>query len=225
MYPRGKYENIVVFSAQRTGSSLVYNIFKFLFEDDSELLSDHSKFDLGRVVLKTHRFSELDSTNKTNTLCIFTFRNPIQASISNFRICMRSSINNKELAKEFIQKHYAYFLFHKKKELEKWNVLNMRYEDFSNNIDHIFDIIENHFNFTIDSRDKEIMRIAYSKESIQNCIRNLKSFKESLPISGFHGKHINSNNYVPPADFLYWLNIYLDDVKQLFQSYGYFLDS
>ena len=66
------------------------------------------------------------------------------------------------------------------------------------------------------------MRIGYSKENIKACTKNLKDFEEYLPISGFHGDHIVTGRYTPPADFLYWLNINLSCVQGVFKNYGYF---
>src|ERR1700722_9694212 len=89
-YSMAPYKKIIVFSAPRTGSSLTYNIFRFLFEDDSKIFSHHNAFSQDRLVLKTHIFSELDLVEEENVLYIFTIRNPLNASISNYRICPRT---------------------------------------------------------------------------------------------------------------------------------------
>ena len=224
-YSSEAYKNIVIFSAPRTGSMLIYNIFKFLFEKDSQLLARHDNFNLNRVVLRTHRFAEFNLIDKESTLCIFTFRNPIDACISTFRICTRNPINPQELAYEFINRTCCYFSYIKSKEHEGLQVLKLKYEDSAGNLDLIFDKIEDHFHISIDPKDKELMRLCYSIENIEACIKGLKDFDEFLPISGFHGKHVTLQRYTPPADFLYWLNIYLQEFIPLIQPYGYFLDT
>ena len=224
-YSRGPYKNIVIFSAPRTGSSLIYNIFKFLFEEDAYLLARHDRFNLDRAVLRTHRFNEFNLTDKENTLCVFTFRNPIDAVISHYRLYTQKPINTKKVAQTLINKQLKYLLFSQEIEKAGQSIIRHRFEDSVANMDFIFELIENHFNISIDPKDKELMKVCYSKENIQACIKNLKDFNEYLPISGFHGKHVTLNKYVPPKDLLYWLNIYLEDVKPLFQTYGYFLDS
>ena len=55
------YQKIVVFSASRTGSSLTYNVLKFLFEKEKNFRHPHNAFDLGCQVLKTHRYVDMES--------------------------------------------------------------------------------------------------------------------------------------------------------------------
>lgn len=223
-YSTGKYKNIVVFSAARTGSSLVYNIFKFLFEDDSTLLVNHIDFDVERVVRKTHSLNRIRSLDKENFLFIFTFRHPLQASISNYRITTDNKKDNKAFAKKLINTQSKYLTFSEEMEKEGLNMIRLKYEDFVDKIDFIFDKIEDYFQISIDPEDKELMRKCYSKENIKACTQHLKVFDEYLPISGFHGSHIKSKKYKPPDEFLYWLRVFMNDFKELFQNYGYFLD-
>jgi hypothetical protein len=63
-YRAGNYKNIVIFSALRTGSSLKYNIFNFLFEKDSDLLTYHKNFYLNYIFFKTHRYDKLELVDK-----------------------------------------------------------------------------------------------------------------------------------------------------------------
>jgi hypothetical protein len=66
-----------------------------------------------------------------------------------------------------------------------------------------------------------LIKKSYSKENIQANIDNLKEF---LPISGFHGTHIDPQEYKPSKEGFHSLNIYLGDELALFQNYAYFLD-
>ena len=77
-YCMGPYKKIIVFSAPRTGSSLAYNIFRFLFEDESKIFSHHNDFNQNRLVLKTHKFTELARVEEKDVLYIFTIRNPLR---------------------------------------------------------------------------------------------------------------------------------------------------
>ena len=85
-YPLNLNKKIIIFSAPRTGSSLTYNIFRFLFEDDSMIFSRHDDFNLDRFVLKTHRFEELKLINEENVTYIFTLRNPIHTCLSHYAV-------------------------------------------------------------------------------------------------------------------------------------------
>lgn len=219
------YKKIIVFSAPRTGSSLVYNLFRFLFEDGSKIFSHHFDFNQDRLVLKTHKIADLDLVEEDNVLYIFTIRNPLNACISNYRICPRKITDNRAFAEQLINKHRNYLILSEKMKNDGMNVVLLKYEDFTDNLDYLFDYIENHFQISIDSMDKVLMKKGYSKENICFCTRNLADFKEFLPYSGFHGRHVNLEAYTPPEEFSYWLNVYLEDIKPLFKNYGYFSDS
>lgn len=221
-YPLAAHKQIIVFSAPRTGSSVVYNVFRFLFEDDSLLFSHHNEFTLDRLVLKTHKFLELErARDEDDVLYIFTLRNPLHACISNYRICPRKITDNQAFAKELAERHQHYLLSAETMAKEGKDVAILKYEDFADDLGHLFDCIENRCQLAIREQDKELMRKGYSKSNIDLCTRHLASFNEYLPISGFHGKHINVYGYTPPDDFLYWLNVYLEDAKPLFGRYGY----
>jgi hypothetical protein len=219
-YSTGPYKRIVIFSAPRTGSSLVYNIFKFLFEKDS-CLSDHHYLITDRVVLKTHRPDQINQIEKNGTLYIFTIRHPFDASKSTYRITTRQILDNKAFAKELVQRQRNCLLISKKMEKDGHRIIRLKYENFVHDLDFIFDSIENIFSLSINPEDKNLMRAGYCKENIYACTQYLKDFDEYLPISGFHGRHVALRKYSPPEDFLYWLNVYLADAMHLFQAYGY----
>jgi len=218
------FNKIVIFSAPRTGSSLVYNVFRFLFEDDSKLFSPHDVFDLSRKVLKIHRTHEIERLDDENVLYVFTIRNPVGACLSNYRICTREISNVKEFAEEVISRqadtlHCAEKLISKGK-----YVLFFNYENFTPNLTSFLEQLENQFTLSIPLEDKMLMLEGYSKENIYSCTKKLTNFAEYLPISGFHGDHVSLVKYKSPEEFVYWINYYLESVKPLFQRHGYFQD-
>ena len=221
-YPLNLNKKIIIFSAPRTGSSLTYNIFRFLFEDDSMIFSRHDDFNLDRFVLKTHRFEELKLINEENVTYIFTLRNPIHTCLSHYRVVKEKKMSNKTFAKDLVNRHYRYLTFFEEMKNKGKKIAWLKYEDFSDNIEHTFDFIENHFQISITIEDKELMRKGFSRENIYACIENFSDFSEYLPLSGFHGKHLNINGYTPPEDFIYWLNHFLEEIKPLLKKYGYF---
>lgn len=223
-YSSYPYDHIVVFSAPRTGSSLVYNILRFLFEDDAKLNAIHTDFNLDRRILKTHLFTDLDLVETRSVLYVYTCRDPIAASISNFRIAMRKINSFQAFAYDLAQRNIRYLDFSEKLEASGKQVFRLFYEDFTENMDDLFDKLEAYFHIFIDSRDKELMKKGYSKSSILANVENFDSFKDYLPISGFHGQHVNVNHFAPPQELLYWLDVYLEDAKPLFRKYGYFSD-
>lgn len=221
MFP---YKEIIVFSAPRTGSSFVYNVFRYLFEDDSKLFSHHYVFNQDRSVLKTHRSYEILSVEEKNVLYVFIMRHPYDGSISNHRICPFEFKDQQWFAEELAHRHRNALWLSEKLEAEGCNVQRLKYEDFADNPDYLFDFIENHFVLSIAAEDKELIRKGYSKQNVYACTQHFADFTGSLPISGFHGRHINVEDYSPPEDFLYWLKVYIEEIKPFFRKYGYFLN-
>lgn len=221
-YPMGSYDKIAVFSASRTGSSLVYNIFKFLFEDQKHLSDPHNNFNLARSVLKTHRQCDIDLLSKTNTLYIVPIRNPLHACISNFRIRTHPTIHIQRFCKNRLAKQKNSLLFAEKLKESGCDVVFLRYEDFANNPHYLISFIEDHFKIDISQADRDLMMMGYDKENIYACTAMLPDFGKYLPISGFHGKHVTLGKYSPPETLLKWLHFYIKDVAPTFRRYGYF---
>lgn len=220
-YQSGSLKNIVVFSAPRTGSSLIYNVFRFLFEDDSHLFADHHDFQHERVVRKTHKFSDLNLENDA-VLYIFPIRHPISACISNLRICPRPVINYRAFAQRLVKRHSDQLIMYENMHKNVLKPIMLKYEDFTDDFDYLFDLIEDYFSIEIDFHDKEVIKKGYSKENICLSTNMLMDFNGYLPVSGFHGKHIALEKFAPPDEFLYWLNFYLESNQSLFSDYGYY---
>lgn len=223
-YMPGTHKKIVIFSAKRTGSSLLYNIFRFLFEEEAKLNSIHNDYSLDRIVLKTHIYEELGLVEEENPLFVYTYRNPIDAAISYYRVNSFQVHDLRAFAQETLMEQYEYLLLFKGIQ-NRWNAISFKYEDFVENIDMVFKEIEVYFQITIDPRDKKLMKQGYSRENIHLCIQNLTDFTQFLPISGFHGKHVCHEKFSPPSSLFHWLQFYLQDLKPIFHSHGYSFDS
>lgn len=221
-YEADGFKKIIIFSAPRTGSSLTYNIFRFIFEEDSKLFSHHNDFSQDRLVLKTHKHDALNEVKEKDVLYIFTIRNPLEACISNARICPRVIKDQQAFAKELLNRHKRAILLCNQLQLQGRKVAWLKYEEFSKDLDILFRFIESYFQISIVNEDRQLMAEGYSKENISLATQHLSNFNEYLPISGFHGLHIHSGDYHPSDDFLFWLNLYLEDLKPLFRDYGYY---
>ncbi len=223
-YPLAPYDKVIVISAPRTGSSLTYNVFRFLFEKDVLLSRSHNEWREDRLVLKTHRFQGLEAFLGENVLYVVTLRHPIAASISNYRIAPHPILNIKKFAERVVLRHRDYITYAEELKQREKTVLFVKYEELEGNLDYLFTLIEQQLAVSIKDQDKELMTRAYAKKNVSSFIQNLPDFQEYLPISGFHGKHIALEPYTPPKELLYWLDHYVDEIKPLFQPYGYFLD-
>lgn len=223
-YPLNSYNKIIVFSPPRTGSSVVYNAVRFLFEDNNHLLSFHDSFDKARSVLKTHKIDLINAIKDRNALYIVTIRDPLQSCISNYRIYPYLILDNQDFAKKLVARYVNYFSFLEKMKKNGYKTALLKYEDFGNNLEYLFNFIEEQLQITIENTDKETMRLGYSKENVYNCTLHLSDFKECLPISGFHGQHITFEPYNPPDEFIHWVQVYLHFAKPLLKRYGYYVD-
>ena len=223
-YSIAPYRKVVIFSAPRTGSSLVYNVFRFLFEEEEQLSHAHDEFRPDCSVLKTHKSSDLDLLAERNVLYVVPIRNPIHAAVSTYRIRVNSVKDNEDFSAKNIGKQGRALRFADSMKEAGRSVVFIKYEDFSENLDALFARIEQCFQISIAPADKQTMLAAYKKENIYAAISALPNFQEYLPISGFHGKHVTIEKYTPSDNLLYWLDYHLQEVKPLFQRYGYFLD-
>ena len=216
------YKKIVIYSATRTGSSLVYNVFRFLFQNEASLSSRHDKFNLASSVLKTHNHKKLGVLRNHNVLYVVPIRDPLQASISMYRIYPRQTRDTQNYCKSLIDRQLIHLTIAEKLQGAGRDVVFLRYEDFENNVDYLIDFIENYFSISVFPLDKDRMKKGYDKENVYASTKNIPDFMNYLPISGFHGNHVTREKFTPPEDVLYWLNYYLGHAKPAFKKYGYF---
>ncbi|HLB52599.1 MAG TPA: hypothetical protein VJK48_02680 [Chlamydiales bacterium] len=221
MYSTGPYNKVVIYSAPRTGSSFVYNVFRYLFEEDKGLSLPHDPFHLGGKVRKTHDRKNVKALGKEGTLCIATIRNPIHASVSRYRTRKEPPQKLNDWCRSQISKQAKYLKRIEELKNEGYSVIVLKYEEIEGNFDALFSTIETQLFFTITDEDKERIRQGYSKENITKKLASLSNFQEALPLSGFHGSHISSQTYAPPEEVVHLLNVYRDKQKKVFQRYGY----
>ena len=220
-YEIAPYKKIVVFSASRTGSSLVYNICRFLFEKGENFSCFHNEFNQNCLVLKTHIYSELNLIEEKDVLYVVPIRNPIDACISHYRISESRFKETERFARKIMKKQGGYLSFCDTMKNEGKNVVFVKYEDFGGNIDYLLEFFENYFSLSILTEDREMIKKGYAKENIYKAVEEFANFKNALPISGFHGKHVSLEKYTPPERFLEWLNDNLQEIKPIFMKYGY----
>lgn len=222
-YSMGPHRKVVVFSAPRTGSTLVYNILRFLFEDAENFSRSHNAFSRSNLVLKTHRFNQTKMLRGNNILYIVPIRDPLEASISTYRILPQLPSDLQNWCKWVVRNQADHLVYAEKRKEAGHDVVFIKYEDFEGNLDYLIRFIENYFSLSISDFDKNTMLVGYSKENVYRNIRGLADFREYLPISGFHGKHVVSEKISPPDDVLYWLNQYLQENSSIFKKYGYLI--
>jgi hypothetical protein len=179
-------EKIVVNTAPRTGSTLIYNVLRFLFErDNPQPFSNQDE----NLVIKRHDASLFDP----RYIYVSTIRNPVECCISNYRLRYnetKSLDSHSSLGRSIDSQiaHYNYLDALRKKGLL---CLILRYEDFVNDFEPLFRNIENHFGIVIDPKDRALLKKALSKENVNRNIAHMSSFSEYDQYSSFHGAHID----------------------------------
>ncbi len=180
-------EKIIQFGIPRSGSTLVYNLLREIFPS--------------KEVLKIHKYK----SKYTEFPIVATYRHPLD--------CVASSIQRYGL------KPVNKVVRQQVKELEKngirdllkirgaRNILFLRYENFFQNFDFIFNEIELFFDIDIDDRDKMVRK--YSLASVKELTRQYENFSDFDPETHWHGKHISPNEGQPG----YYLDFF--DKKQI----------
>ena len=167
------WQKIVVFSAPRTGSSLLYNILRFLFEKRRNLWRHHNQFYPGCTVVKTHKYTEASSVAGVDALFVVPIRNPLHASMSTYRIHYRPIEVLQEFCKNLITRQVDHLTFAETMQMQGRQVMFLRYEDFEDHPDYVMDFIEQHFQIAISPQDKDLIRKGYSRENIYANIQKL----------------------------------------------------
>jgi hypothetical protein len=103
------------------------------------------------------------------------------------------------------------------------NVLILKYEEFAQDFDFLFKVLEHHFSITIDSRDKRLLKQALNKENVNKNITQFDSFCQYDPYSLFHGFHIDQDEI--PKDLSEFLRSEIQskitNYSDIFSKWGY----
>lgn len=168
------YDNIVIFSPIRSGSTLIYNIIKKVF--------------LSSNIIKTHNFNY-----NVNNLYFIAIRHPYNSIIS-YHLTQNNDIIKDDNIGELIE-------IYKKNggidltnvNTENNNIVLLKYECFVDDFNYIFNVIENKLNMKIECDIKNEIMYELNIENVINYTKKYKSFHEYCIITHFHGNHISSN--------------------------------
>ena len=170
---RFKGTTIIQFGPPRSGTTLIYNILKDIFTD--------------QFVETRHYYRESDRKFPT----IVTYRNPLDSISSSI---LRYGL---EPTNEVIEKQILEFerngIWKVLEIRNNKNVLMLKYENFFDNYDVIFNSFERFFNTIISDKLRKVIKERYNIESVEKIIQNMKSYKEIDKKTLYHGKHININ--------------------------------
>jgi hypothetical protein len=160
----------------------------------------------------------VESLTEENVLYIIPIRNPIDASISNYRIAPHHIIDKGGFFERLAKQYQDHLALCKSLRTAGRDVVFIKYEDFESNLDYILDFIESCFSLKITDQDRAVIRNGYGRESVQAAIAALPDFNQYLPLSGFHGKHVSLEKFTITAGLRYWLKRHYEEVAPLFKQ-------
>lgn len=164
-------EHVIQFSPIRSGSTLVYNILKELFNS----------------VSKQHNYGFTQ-----NEKVVVTIRHPYNSIISSI---LRL---NEEINDETLKKHTEDYLKNGGKDVldldeNQQNICLLKYENFNKNYDYIFSELENKFLISIDTEVKNKINTNLSIENVIKLSQSFNDFSEYDINTHIHGNHISKN--------------------------------
>lgn len=220
--PKAK-KHIVIYSAMRVGSSVVYNLCRYLFEDSKcfekiHFIVDPKEIEPTRKVYKTHKTSLLKHFDPKETLLVCPFRDPMKASLSIFRITKRHSLTTC-FAKWLIKDQLSHLNSAFSQECRGMDTLYLYYDDFTNDLMDFLKKFENYMEIQISSDDKKLLVQALSKENVKKNIEHLNGYADYLPYSGFHGNHISLVKDEEEVQFLKELEPIFKSVEDEYEFY------
>lgn len=169
---------IIQFSPIRSGSTLVYNILR------ESMPNKH--------ILKRHKLEE--NQIKKHKI-VATYRHPIDCLASSFKR-YGLKVNETNMSNQ-INELKENGLDDLCKVFEEKQILKLKYEEFYNNYDHIFNNLEIYFNIKILENKRKEIKDRYNINKIISKTKHYKSFNEFDKKSQLHGNHVSNSKGAP----------------------------
>ena len=180
--------HVISFGFPRSGTTLFWNILKDILED--------------KIVIKTHIMRNNFSNNKK----IVIYRDIRNSLVSMMRTMVYDSNENNKINlsdfKSFELQFDSYIDNLIKLIMNNKNVTYVKYEDFINNHNILYDLLESEFNIKISINKRQEISDRYSVKNVKKFYNNNvegNTFREWDDDTQIHNKHIsnvvdNSNN-------------------------------
>lgn len=219
------YSHILVCTPYRTGSTLLYNILRFLFENENNVKSRAAYLFPGKklheniIVYKSHSYPQ----DLKSTIVISSIRNPVDAC---FSYLMLKSIQNNEASIKRITETFISQL----KDLEKFqdkyeDLVILNYEDFNDDFNFLLKEIENIFSIKIHKKDKGLIKRLFSKNNIlKHTTSNNIGIYDKYTL--FHRNHIYNNRISIESEQNIKDKFYnsLKNYQEYLNKWGYYID-
>jgi hypothetical protein len=169
------FKKIIICSCPRTGSTLVYNLIKEVFDT--------------YTVEKTHKIDNFDNEN----LYIIPIRHPYNSIIS-IGLCNKLQFDKQHDLLNCVNNYLDYGGNDIINIQDTENILHLHYENFYNNLEYVYKSIEEKLNINIPEYIKTDVIKKHSLENVKNLIKNMNDFKLVDNETQYHGLHISKYN-------------------------------
>ena len=199
--------SIVQLSPARTGSTLIYNVLNYLFEDNQIGSGTNAR------VIKTHNIKDLEREDlkKKRILLCKTVREPLNVIAS--RKLAKIPYNIRGIKDQILSMD--------KKKVNILNILTFRYESFEKDqFDYIFSVIEEGLEIKIAEDIKAYVAKIFCIDSMKKLQGKLKDFNDFEQITGLHGNHIRESDWRRHLKLIEALEAYRQNYE-LRRAWGY----
>lgn len=179
-----KPQPLIQKSMMRSGSTLLRLILGRTFNE----YKCFKNYEYRWPVMNTHGYEDLTALNPH---LITAWRDPRDVTVSLMRISKYSYSDDLKLQK-VSNNIMAMFDNIRKVENEINNKLILKYENFHNDFDFLFNILETTFNGVIDTELRNDIKENFSKESVKNFQSQFKDFSGHDPNTHIHGDHVDT---------------------------------
>ncbi|MDP6426078.1 MAG: hypothetical protein QF443_03730 [Dehalococcoidia bacterium] len=177
-------EKVKLYGVPRSGGTLVYNIIREVFPDLEIKPQTHTYFQDSVKAVVTYRDFR-DSV-------ISTWRVSLGFDEQDYKVIAkyRWLIDTIDGYKRQVSDNLNRF----RNEWSENDVLFIKYENWFNNYDFLFERLEIFFDVKINSSERKILKKKYSRREVKKKIKQFKSFDEYDKKDHFHGYHIYSGH-------------------------------
>ncbi len=184
-------QKIIVAALPRTGSTLLYMVFQYLFETK---LGPFNSFHKQVVKLHSPVMALKYAKRHKDTFVAVAVRNPIDAAFSKIMKVKSPpkdvSIVKQKLACILEKKTPYYDLRQLIKKVPPKKLLVHHFEKFTIDLSDLLFEIEQKFHCKIPLHEKEKIKRIFSKEEVRKIAEKYRGFSQYDPITNVHGNHI-----------------------------------
>jgi hypothetical protein len=194
-----KTKEIIQFSPPRSGSTLIFNILREVFPT--------------KDIRKQHNYKY----NISQCPVVISYRHPldcIASSIQRYGLSPTDEVIKNQIV-EFEKNGISDIL----KVKNKQNVLMIRYEEFVNDFDNIYNSIDDFFGTEISFEKRRVLTNRYQIENIEKIVESKNTFTEYDEITHWHGKHISRYKGKPYYYQDFFQNDQIEYLKQVYRKY------